>query len=216
IDAQWNGLLEATKMAAMADAYEVNVASHNFNGPLANIVSAHFCAAIHNFRIMEFDADEVPWKAKLLTKPYVIENGEFLLPPGPGWGTAVNEAIIRAGACDTFCEPPRRVTMAAKERQARGTYPVCFAFFHSCRRASERGSCGYPKLFLLLRFLSAARRRRRPRPRSSRCRRALFCARIAASTRLDGVTAASFGAGAATVSAAAIPMVPAQAARREV
>src|SRR5262249_105796 len=125
-------------------------------------------------------------------------------------------ARMHAGACDTFCEPPRRVTMAAKERQARGTYPVCFAFFHSCRRASERGSCGYPKLFLLLRFLSAARRRRRPRPRSSRCRRALFCPRIAASTRLDGVPAASFGAGAATVSAAAIPMVPAQAARREV
>jgi L-alanine-DL-glutamate epimerase-like enolase superfamily enzyme len=96
IDAQWNGLLEATRMAAMADAYEVNVASHNFNGPLANIMSAHFCAAIPNFRIMEFDADEVPWKAKLLTKPYVIENGELLLPTGPGWGTAVNEAIIRA------------------------------------------------------------------------------------------------------------------------
>jgi hypothetical protein len=38
----------------------------------------------------------VPWKAKLLTKPYVIENGELLLPSGPGWGTAVNEAIIRA------------------------------------------------------------------------------------------------------------------------
>jgi L-alanine-DL-glutamate epimerase-like enolase superfamily enzyme len=96
IDAQWNGLVEAAKMAAMADAYEVNVASHNFNGPLANIMSAHFCAAIPNFRIMEFDADEVPWKAKLLTKPYVIENGELLLPAGPGWGTAVNEAIIRA------------------------------------------------------------------------------------------------------------------------
>jgi len=26
----------------------------------------------------------------------VIENGGFLLPAGPGWGTAVNEAIIRA------------------------------------------------------------------------------------------------------------------------
>ena len=46
--------------------------------------------------IMEFDADEVPWKAKLLTKPYVIENGELLLPSGAGWGTAVNEAVIRA------------------------------------------------------------------------------------------------------------------------
>ena len=96
IDAQWNGLVESVKMAAMADAYEVNVASHNFNGPLANIMSAHFCAAIPNFRIMEFDVDEVPWKTKLLTNPYVIENGELLLPTGAGWGTVVNEAIIRA------------------------------------------------------------------------------------------------------------------------
>jgi galactonate dehydratase len=96
IDAQWNGLVESIKMASMADAYEVNVASHNFNGPLANIMSAHFCAAIPNFRIMEFDVDEVPWKAKLLTNPYVIENGDLLLPTGPGWGTAVNEAVVRA------------------------------------------------------------------------------------------------------------------------
>src|SRR5262249_53405701 len=97
IDAQWNGLLEATRMAAMADAYEVNVASHNFNGPLANIMSAHFCAAIPNFRIMEFDADEVPWKAKLLTKPYVVENGELLLPSGPrvGPGTTRGESPAR-------------------------------------------------------------------------------------------------------------------------
>src|SRR5215470_12739278 len=96
IDAQWNGLTESVKMAAMADAYEVNVASHNFNGPLANIMSAHFCAAIPNFRIMEFDVDEVPWKSKLLTNPYVIENGELVLPKGPGWGTTVNEAVIGA------------------------------------------------------------------------------------------------------------------------
>jgi len=96
VDPQWNGLVEGIKMAAMADAYEVNVASHNFSGPLANVMSAHFCAAIPNFRIMEFDADEVPWKPKLLTNPYVIENGAMLLPTGPGWGTVVNEAVVRA------------------------------------------------------------------------------------------------------------------------
>jgi galactonate dehydratase len=96
IDPQWNGLTESMRMAAMADAYEVNVASHNFNGPLANVMSAHFCAAVPNFRIMEFDADEVPWKAKLITNPYVIEDGEMLLPTGAGWGTEVNEAVVRA------------------------------------------------------------------------------------------------------------------------
>jgi L-alanine-DL-glutamate epimerase-like enolase superfamily enzyme len=96
IDPQWNGLVESIKMAAIVDAYEVNVASHNFSGPLANVMSAHFCAAIPNFRIMEFDADEVPWKPKLLTNPYVIEDGAMLLPTGPGWGTVVNEAVVRA------------------------------------------------------------------------------------------------------------------------
>ena len=96
IDPQWNGLTELMRMAAMADAYEVNVASHNFNGPLANVMSGHFCAAVPNFRIMEFDADEVPWKPKLITNPYVIEDGEMLLPKGAGWGTEVDEAMVRA------------------------------------------------------------------------------------------------------------------------
>jgi galactonate dehydratase len=96
IDPQWNGLVEAIKMAVTADAYDINVASHNFSGPLANVMSAHFCAAIPNFRIMEFDADEVPWKPKLLTNPYVIDDGAMLLPTGPGWGTVVNEAVVRA------------------------------------------------------------------------------------------------------------------------
>jgi L-alanine-DL-glutamate epimerase-like enolase superfamily enzyme len=34
--------------------------------------------------------------ATALKTSYMIENGEFLLPTGAGWGTAVNEAVIRA------------------------------------------------------------------------------------------------------------------------
>jgi L-alanine-DL-glutamate epimerase-like enolase superfamily enzyme len=85
-------------MAAMCDAYEVNVASHYFAGPLAAIICAHFSAVIPNLRISEYDVDEVPWKPKLLTHPPVIANGEFVLPTGPGWGTDVNEDELRAHA----------------------------------------------------------------------------------------------------------------------
>ena len=60
------------------------------------MISAHFAAVVPNFRIMEHDVDEVPWKPKLLTKPFTIENGEFLLPTGPGWGTDIDEAVLRA------------------------------------------------------------------------------------------------------------------------
>ena len=45
---------------------------------------------------MELDVDEVPWKPKLLTRPPVIENGAFVPPPGPGWGTDIDEEMLRA------------------------------------------------------------------------------------------------------------------------
>ncbi len=96
IDPQYNGVPEAVRMAAMADAYEVNVASHNFSGPLSAVISAHFAAVVPNFRIMELDVDEVPWKPKLLTNPPTIENGAFVPPAGPGWGTDIDEAVLRA------------------------------------------------------------------------------------------------------------------------
>ncbi len=96
IDPQYNGVPEALRMAAMADAYEVNVASHNFSGPLSAVISAHFASVVPNFRIMELDVDEVPWKPKLLTNPARIENGAFVPPAGPGWGTDIDEAVLRA------------------------------------------------------------------------------------------------------------------------
>jgi len=101
IDVAWNGILESMKIAAMADAYEINVAPHNFNGHIGSLMSAHLCAAIPNFRVMEIDIEDVPWKDDLVTAPPRIENGELLIPTGAGWGAEVNEAVIRA-------HPPRR------------------------------------------------------------------------------------------------------------
>ena len=58
---------ESLKIAAMADAYEVNVAPHNFYGHLATMMNAHFCAVAPNLRIMEIDPDTVPWYDDLVT-----------------------------------------------------------------------------------------------------------------------------------------------------
>jgi L-alanine-DL-glutamate epimerase-like enolase superfamily enzyme len=60
------------------------------------VISAHFASVVPNFRIMELDVDEVPWKPKLLTKSPKIEDGAFVLPAGPGWGTEVDEDVLRA------------------------------------------------------------------------------------------------------------------------
>jgi L-alanine-DL-glutamate epimerase-like enolase superfamily enzyme len=100
IDIVWNGFREALSIAAIAEAHEVNVAPHNFFGPLATLISAHFCAAVPNFRIMEIDVDDVPWRDELVTHPPKIEQGHLTVPTGPGWGAEVDEGVVRS-------HPPR-------------------------------------------------------------------------------------------------------------
>ena len=95
VDVPWNGLIESLKIAAMAEAYEMNVAPHNYYGHLSNLMSAHFSAAVPNFRIMEIDIDDVPWKDEVVTSPPKIENGELIVPTAPGWGADVDEAVVR-------------------------------------------------------------------------------------------------------------------------
>ena len=58
-------------------------------------MSAHMCAAVPNFRIMEIDVDDVPWKDEIVTNVPEIVDGYFMLPKGPGWGTELNEDAIR-------------------------------------------------------------------------------------------------------------------------
>jgi L-alanine-DL-glutamate epimerase-like enolase superfamily enzyme len=96
VDVVWNGLAESLKIASMADVYEVNVAPHNFYGHLCSMISAHFSAALPNLRIMEIDIDSAPWRDDFYTAVPVIENGELVMPTGPGWGIDVNEAAVRA------------------------------------------------------------------------------------------------------------------------
>ncbi|HSG56418.1 MAG TPA: enolase C-terminal domain-like protein, partial [Paracoccaceae bacterium] len=73
-----------------------NIAPHNFNGHLGSLMSAHLCAAVPNFRVMEIDIEDVPWKDSVMTAPPVIENGQLLIPTGIGWGADVNEDVVKA------------------------------------------------------------------------------------------------------------------------
>ena len=72
------------KIAAMAEVYEVNCAPHNFYGHLCSAISATFSAVAPNFRVMEIDIDSAPWRDEFYMAVPVIENGEFVLPMGPG------------------------------------------------------------------------------------------------------------------------------------
>jgi L-alanine-DL-glutamate epimerase-like enolase superfamily enzyme len=96
IDVPWNGFAESVKIAAMADAFDLNIAPHNFYGHLSTMMSAHLAAVVPNLRIMETDPDVVPWQDDLFTVKPSVTDGHMTLPTGPGWGTEVNEAAVRA------------------------------------------------------------------------------------------------------------------------
>ncbi len=96
VDVIWNGFLESYKIAALAESYELSVAPHNFYGFLADHISAHFAAVVPNFRIMEMEVEDVPWRAEFFTHPTVLQDGEMILPDRPGWGTEVVEDAVRA------------------------------------------------------------------------------------------------------------------------
>jgi L-alanine-DL-glutamate epimerase-like enolase superfamily enzyme len=84
------------KIAACAEAHEVNVAPHNFYGHLCTMMNAHFAAAVPNLRIMEIDIDRLAWDDELFTCVPKIENGALVLPDTPGWGIAPNEEALAA------------------------------------------------------------------------------------------------------------------------
>jgi L-alanine-DL-glutamate epimerase-like enolase superfamily enzyme len=95
VDTPWNGVWQSMKIAAAAEAHEVNVACHNFYGHLCTMMNAHFCAAVPNLRIMEVDIDRIAWDHEIFTHVPEYVDGHLVLPDRPGWGTEPNEEAIR-------------------------------------------------------------------------------------------------------------------------
>jgi L-alanine-DL-glutamate epimerase-like enolase superfamily enzyme len=96
IDVIWNGFIRSLQIAALANLYEINCTTHNYYSNLATAISAQFCACIPNFRIMEYDVDDVPWRDELSTTIPQIEDGVLTLSDGPGWGCDINEEVLHA------------------------------------------------------------------------------------------------------------------------
>ena len=94
VDTPWNGVWQSMKIAAAAEAHEVNVACHNFYGHLCTMMNAHFCVAVPNLRIMEVDIDRIAWDHELFTHLPVYEDGHLVIPDRPGWGTEPNEEAL--------------------------------------------------------------------------------------------------------------------------
>ncbi len=90
------GLLEAKKIADLADIYYMPVAAHNVSSPIGTLAACHTCASMRNFTILEFHAQDVPWWDDLyrMDRP-LIQDGYITLPDRPGLGLELNEACAQ-------------------------------------------------------------------------------------------------------------------------
>lgn len=89
------GILEAKKIAAIADSFGVPVAFHNAFGPVQTVASLNVDYTIPNFLIQEsFEEFWPDWKKNLVRSGYELDNGYFRLSGKPGLGIDIDEKII--------------------------------------------------------------------------------------------------------------------------
>jgi galactonate dehydratase len=85
-------LLEAKKIAAMAEAVSVGVAPHNPLGPIAGAAALHFAVSTPNHVIQEEMVGAVPWYSEVVRGPIRMVDGFWQVPEAPGLGVEVDEA----------------------------------------------------------------------------------------------------------------------------
>lgn len=91
------GLLEAKKVADIAEIYYIPVAIHNVCSPIGTLACCHVAAAMSNFTILEFHAQDVEWWNDLVVgQGPLIQDGYITLPDKPGLGIELNERVARA------------------------------------------------------------------------------------------------------------------------
>ena len=88
------GLLEAKKIAAIAEAHYVTVAPHNPLGLISTAASIHHAASINNFAILEWHGDNKKEKSKFINEDWYPVKGFFNLPNEPGLGMSLNHKEI--------------------------------------------------------------------------------------------------------------------------
>ncbi len=96
IDIPWNGFSQSKKIGDLAETYQLNMAPHNYYSHLSSFIAASLCGVLPNVRIMEIEVDDIALKDEIVTVTPEIENGYMKIPTGPGWGTELNEAELKA------------------------------------------------------------------------------------------------------------------------
>lgn len=88
------GIWEMKKVAAMAEAFNVQMAPHLYAGPVEWAANIHLAASIPNLLMIE--TIETPFHDGLIKGMIRVENGHVIPPETPGLGIEIDEDLARA------------------------------------------------------------------------------------------------------------------------
>lgn len=90
------GILEAKKIAGMAEAHHAQIAPHLYCGPIEGAANIQLAACSPNFLILEGIKTWDGFYADLLKRPVQWEDGYVIPPTAPGLGVELDETIADA------------------------------------------------------------------------------------------------------------------------
>ncbi len=90
------GLLEAKKIAAIAETHNAQIAPHLYCGPVVGAANIQISACSPNFLILEGIGKWDGFHADILKTPIVWEEGYVIPSSEPGLGVELNEDVARA------------------------------------------------------------------------------------------------------------------------
>ena len=90
------GLLEAKKIAGLAEVHHAQIAPHLYCGPVVGAANIQLATCSPNFLILEGIERWQGFHAEILKKPLKWEDGYIIPPEEPGLGVEINEAVAKA------------------------------------------------------------------------------------------------------------------------
>jgi 2-dehydro-3-deoxyphosphogalactonate aldolase len=87
------GILEAKKIAGMAETHYAQIAPHLYCGPIEGAANIQLAACIPNFLILEGIETWGGFHAEILKTPVRWEDGYVIPPTEPGLGVELNEEV---------------------------------------------------------------------------------------------------------------------------
>ena len=87
------GLLEAKKIAGMAEAHYAQIAPHLYCGPVVGAANIQLSGCSPNFLVLEGIREWGGFHAEILKTPIVWEDGYVIPPTAPGLGVELDEEV---------------------------------------------------------------------------------------------------------------------------